>query len=785
MTSDTYQIKYTYKNAFDAITFKTRDITLFASPVAQFTSSNNCIASDVLFTDQSQLVASPFPTTMQSYLWTFGDGETSVDQNPAHRYDESDEYFVTLKVTTAQGCSNITAPLANELRVGDVPEAAFDWASICNNDFTEFKDLSDPGDISVITDYVWDFGDGNILSGPKNGVIPPGTHHPDSTRNLFDMPHHKYAANGTYSVKLTVFTNDGCSADSTREVFILPSPPTITPDASVSYFRDFETDDGGWIPEAFEAKNSTALNPIKSDTSWIWGIPTGLHINSGSNSQRAWWTGKNPDPESSYFANENSMVNGPCFDLSLLNRPMISIDYFADSDIADGAVLEYSINGGNDWETVGVAAIGGSRPGINWYNAIGLFSSPGDQTIGYGWTGTAATHAGEEGKWKTARYNLDMIPVAERDQVRLRIAFASNDGNPTAGPYNGFAFDNVFVGEKKRTVLVEHFTNTSSTTSIDANEHFDDLYDNQSSVRDADFFKIQYHMGVPGADPLNQQNPSDPGARALWYDISLPPYAIMDGIRGNYFTKVFNGAYNKIDAEEVDRRALQDPAFLVTALTFEPTAAQDVLSGTVDFEYIDPNNSHSEPVLFQVLLLETDVMVGSDLQRNVVRKLMLQRDGLQVHRPWQNGDTWSIVFDYTIDVPIDDPTKLYVAAFVQDKNTKEILQAAVFKAPTKVGVPPVGVVDNPATAEVRDISVYPNPASRYVNFYLENPLTNNYNWEIVDQRGITVLDGALNHDLSTPQQVEIRDLANGIYFVRIMLTDKTMVYRKIAILNSH
>ena len=35
-----------------------------------------------------------------------------------------------------------------------------------------------------------------------------------------------------------------------------------------------------------------------------------------------------------------------------------------------------------------------------------------------------------QGTWKTARFNLDMVPVAKRKQVRLRIAFASNDGNP-------------------------------------------------------------------------------------------------------------------------------------------------------------------------------------------------------------------------------------------------------------------------------------------------------------------------------------------------------------------
>jgi hypothetical protein len=72
-----------------------------------------------------------------------------------------------------------------------------------------------------------------------------------------------------------------------------------------------------------------------------------------------------------------------------------------------------------------------------------------------------------------------------------------------------------------------------------------------------------------------------------------------------------------------------------------------------------------------------------------------------------------------------------------------------------------------------------------VNFYLENTLTKDYQWQIVDQRGVQLLKGNLNRDLSTPQQVEVKDLANGIYFVRFALSDKTIVYRKLAILNKN
>src|SRR5690606_24543763 len=124
-----------------------------------------------------------------------------------------------------------------------------------------------------------------------------------------------------------------------------------------------ESSDGAWVPEAFTARNSTA----PSDTSWIWGIPGGIEINPGPSVRGAWWTGKNTDPEVTYFSNENSVINGPCFNLSELSRPMISLDYISDADINDGAVLQFSIDGGNNWTTVGNNLGGNKAPGINWF----------------------------------------------------------------------------------------------------------------------------------------------------------------------------------------------------------------------------------------------------------------------------------------------------------------------------------------------------------------------------------------------------------------------------------
>jgi hypothetical protein len=105
--------------------------------------------------------------------------------------------------------------------------------------------------------------------------------------------------------------------------------------------------------------------------------------------------------------------------------------------------------------------------------------------------------------------------------------------------------------------------------------------------------------------------------------------------------------------------------------------------------------------------------------------------------------------------------------------------------PPKFGRTPVGIADNPLDAEIRNINVYPNPASKYINFELENPLSGNYTYRIIDQRGVTIMEGDLHHDLSSPQQVELNVLSNGIYFVQFRTQNRVVMYKKIAVMNRY
>jgi len=73
-------------------------------PVALFTTNltlpgKHSVPIDIQFINQSN--------NADSFLWDFGDGETSTLENPTHRYTESGEYTVRLSANTVNGCTDV------------------------------------------------------------------------------------------------------------------------------------------------------------------------------------------------------------------------------------------------------------------------------------------------------------------------------------------------------------------------------------------------------------------------------------------------------------------------------------------------------------------------------------------------------------------------------------------------------------------------------------------------------------------------------------------------------
>ena len=101
----TYVVKLTVTDDKNATSTKQVAIVVAnKAPVAKFTfnPANPKIGDEIEFTSQSF----DDDGNIVSYLWDFGDGNTSTEQNPVHSYDKTGTYNVTLTVTDNDGATH-------------------------------------------------------------------------------------------------------------------------------------------------------------------------------------------------------------------------------------------------------------------------------------------------------------------------------------------------------------------------------------------------------------------------------------------------------------------------------------------------------------------------------------------------------------------------------------------------------------------------------------------------------------------------------------------------------
>lgn len=185
--------------------------------------------------------------------------------------------------------------------------------------------------------------------------------------------------------------------------------------SSLPYYQDFESGKGGW--QSGGARNS-----------WAYGIPAKQIINTAASGTKCWVTGGLLTNR--YNELEASWLQSPCIDFSAACNPWIELKFWIEAENSfDGASVQYSLDGGASWTTVGDASTG-----INWYNDNFINGAPGgDQK---GWTGDLGFGSGG---WIRARHDLNSL--AGMDDVLLRIAFGSDENTER----DGVAIDDIVL----------------------------------------------------------------------------------------------------------------------------------------------------------------------------------------------------------------------------------------------------------------------------------------------------------------------------------------------------
>jgi gliding motility-associated-like protein len=180
----------TIRSLFCAALILLTSIHSYAQPKAEFSSDINsgCLPLVVHFQDQSTGGAT-------QWVWNLGNGTISQLQNPTTTYFIPGTYHVKLVVKTAAGSDSIIKTQFITVRANPLPSFSLSDSAGCFPKTIQFTDQTIAG-AGNITQWSWDFGDGNVSTNQH--------------------PTHTYNQPGNYSVTLKTVNSFGCEKTLTR-----------------------------------------------------------------------------------------------------------------------------------------------------------------------------------------------------------------------------------------------------------------------------------------------------------------------------------------------------------------------------------------------------------------------------------------------------------------------------------------------------------------------------------------------------------------------------------------
>ncbi len=212
------------------------------TPVANFGFTDVCLNTSMNFYDMSFIASG----SIASWSWDFGDSTSmGTTQLPVHNYSNPGTYTVILIVTTNNGCKDT---ITKNVVVHPLPSVYFNALDVCDNNPVYFNNFSSIPLTDTIQSYIWDLGDGSPLNNNQSFS-------------------HLYFVSGSYSVKLIVVSNFGCSDSITKTVIVHPNPVANFSNSSVCHTNTTQ----------FTDSSTTTLGTMST---WSWNFGDGSPLNS-------------------------------------------------------------------------------------------------------------------------------------------------------------------------------------------------------------------------------------------------------------------------------------------------------------------------------------------------------------------------------------------------------------------------------------------------------------------------------------------------------------------------
>lgn len=750
LTPNDYVLKYEYTNPLGCLNDTTLNLKVLPKIATSLAPLDSCFGLFVRLNNTSTVNQGGLATsaTITQTSWNFSDGSGLTPGSgsvpfpatnngrtkgnyfsPEHTFSTTGSFTLQYSMLTSDGCSYSAT---KQLNIFPKPNIDFNWANVCRDgtSSTQFTavEKTTPTPLALAS-YTWNFNVNNTLNVA-------------TSQNGIGNPLVNYSSDGTDIASLIVITTAQCRDTVQKKIYIVPKVPAIT--STTAYNQDFNTTNDNWL-----------IGGINS--SWDWNTL------SQKGSEAVGTKGKGWDTNTSGTNNaiEQSWVLSRCFNFSSALKPVIALDIFSDTPSGiNGAVLQYNLNGNieNDANWITLGEVG---KGINWYDASGISNSPGNQVANdVGWTGNQVTTSGKYAEWRTAIYKLDEL-IAENNVV-FRIAFAAGTAQT-----DGFAFDNVFIGERTRNVLLENFTNSSSNV----NAH-NSAYKNAGNA--SEIVKVQYHTPFPGDDAINQLSPQMHNARTAFYGITEAPTARLDGIarQGNLNTWI---------ADLYDDRVLTPSELKITITSTKVGEVVEIVTTVQNTsgQIAKIGGAHLFTTIVEKSITDPSLLGSSGNAEFVfVAKQMLPSpSGIMIPNDLAAGQTYTapkIIWD------LKNGDAIVVSVQSIEGNNKEVHQAQIALNPPQPDI--VTGIEDWITSEV--VEIYPNPANESFVIELPGKAESRLPVSILDQVGRPVQEASFDKGEQI-KTVRTQDLAGGIYIVQIGAGKSGVIRKKVMVVHKN
>jgi len=295
-----------------------------------------------------------------------------------------------------------------------------------------------------------------------------------------------------------------------------------------------------------------------------------------------------------------------------------------------------------------------------------------------------------------------------------------------------------------RKVLVEHFTNTNCGVCASRNPGFNTNYQSQSGL-----LRLSIHPSAPyAACLLSKQNVADNDARTNYYGIyGATPRFVIQG-------KVVASGTN-INSSSLFTEFLSKTSPFQIRIDQQKFKSDSIRSIIV----IKTVSTHTlDSIRLFVALAEDTVLYaspnGETHHYNVFRKALVGATGRTIKISQKTGD--SVVINVSSKSnTVWNFNRIYTVAYVQDKSTKEGLQAERALASSVKG--PAGV----RSTNTLHATIYPNPAKNELNVRLET--SEKATLSLISSDGKTIRSEEFNSMIA----MNLEGVIPGLYFIRI------------------